>query len=359
MRPAAINENDPTLTVLMMRLKPLIFILFAALAAYAGYWYYLANHAEERVRGIARELARSGLEFDYRDLDISGFPYRLILDFSGVEVSYVDGPLRLDWSGPSLQAVLQPWQPDHAVFFAPDSLMSISYRTDRTRAVTIEPRLLSASLSSAKGGGARYSLVLEDSRIQAISGSAGETFIGRAEMHFRSRRLQAAGVTVSGLVEPVLADISLSISAQVQKQDGVAADHIIVELQPRGRFFPRLTRYSLAAWRDAGSTIDITSITARWGETRIEGDGSITLDSELQPLGAISLRTSEPEHLLEKMTAVGWIEPEDQQETAEAIKLFRSIAAPGAPITLAISLQGGTIAMGPVILAEFGALVPR
>lgn len=343
-----------------MRLKPLIFILIAAFAAYTGYWYFLAQNAEERVRGIAGELARSGLDFNYRELDISGFPYRLVLDFSGVEVAYVDGPLRLDWSGPSLQAVLQPWRPDHAVFFAADSLVGVSYRTDKTRAVTVEPRLLSASLSSAKGGGVRYSLVLEDSRVQAITGSAGETFIGRAVLQFRSRRLRSAGVTVSGLVEPILAEISLSVSARTPEQDGaVAPDQITVELQPRGRFFPRLTRYSLAAWRDAGSTIDITKITARWGDARIEGDGSITLDDELQPLGAISLRTSEPEDLLENMAEAGWIEPEDRQEAAEAVKLFRSIAAAGAPVALAISLQGGAITMGPVILAEFGALVPR
>ena len=352
----------------MMRLKPLILILIAAFAAYAGYWYYLAYHAEDRVREMANDLARSGLEFDYQELDISGFPYRLVLDFKNVGIAYSDGPLRLDWSGPSLQAIFQPWRPGHAVPFASDSLISLSYRTDKTSAVTIEPRLLSASLRPDNGSGERYSLILEDSRIQAISGSAGEIFARRAEIHFRSRRLHSVGATVSGLVEPVLADISFSVSgfapgdgrSQGQGQEDTAPmNEISVELQPRGRFFPRLTAYSLAAWRDAGSTIDIGKISARWGDTSVEGDGSVTLDSELQPLGAISLRTSDPESLLQNMEEAGWIKSADRQEAAETIRLFRDLAAPGAPVALAISLQGGAVTMGPIILAELGPLVPR
>ncbi len=351
-----------------MRLKPLISILIAAFAAYAGYWYYLAYYAEDRVRAMAEDLARSGLEFDYQELDISGFPYRLVLDFRNVEIAYRDGPLRLDWSGPSLQAVLQPWQPGHAVLFAPDSLIGISYRTAGTSAVTIEPGLLSLSLRSTERDGERYSLVLEDSRIQALSGSAGEIFARRAELHFRSRRLRTAGATTSGLVEPVLAEISLSVSGlgpgagkgAGQRRNGTPMiDQFAIDLLPRGRFLPRLTAYSLAAWRDAGSTMDIGKITARWGKVRIEGDGSVTLDGELQLLGAISLRTSDPDALLENMAGAGWISAPDRQDAADAVDLFRSLAAPGAPVALSISLQGGAITMGPVVLAEFGPLVTR
>jgi hypothetical protein len=347
-----------------MRLKPLISILIAAFAAYAGYWYYLAYYAEDRVREMARNLARSGLEFDYQQLDISGFPYRLVLDFQNVEVTYRDGPLRLDWSGPSLQGILQPWQPGHAVLFAQDSLIGISYRTERTSAVTIEPGLLSLSLRSTERDGDRYSLVLEDSRVQALSGSAGEFFAERAEIHFRSRRLPPAGATASGLVEPVLAEISLSVSGLGTgpgsgRDETAMIDQFTIDLLPRGRFFPRLTTYSLAAWRDAGSTMDIGKITAGWGKVRVEGDGSVTLDGDLQPLGAISLRTSDPDGLLEKMTGAGWISSRDRHDAAQAIELFRSLAAPGLPVALSISLQGGAITMGPVVLAEFGPLVKR
>lgn len=346
-----------------LRLKPLISVLVAALVAYSGFWYYLAHNVEGRVQTIVNDLARSGLEFEYQELDVSGFPYRLVLDFKGVQAGYQDGPLRLDWSGPSLQAVLQPWQPGHAVLFAADSLISISYRTDQTSAATIEPGLLSLSLSSTDREGDRYSLVLEDSRIQQLSPGAGESFTKRVEIHFRSRRLKAAGATVSGLVEPILADLSASVSGlDIGAHGGNGAttiDHFTIEMQPRGRFFPRLTPYSLAAWRDAGSTVDIGKIDLLWGTVTVDGDGSLTLDDDLQPLGAISLRTSDPEGLLDNMSKAGWIEARDRQDAAEIIDLFRTLGAPGSPVALAISLQGGSIAMGPVVLAEIGPLVQR
>lgn len=347
-----------------MRLKPLIYILVAAFAAYSGYWYFLAYSAENRVQTMARDLARSGLEFDFQELNTSGFPYRLVLDFTNVEISYRDGPLRLDWSGPLLQAVMQPWQPGHAVLFAEDSLIGISYRTRKTSAVTIEPRLLSLSLRSTDRDGDRYSLVLEDSRIQSLSGSARETFAERTEIHFRSRQLQTPGATTSGLVEPVMAEISFTIdglrpSSGRSRNQKALIDQFSINLLPRGRFFPRLTAYSLAAWRDAGSTMDIGKIAARWGKVRIDGDGSLTLDGDLQPLGAISLRTSNPDGLLENMAGAGWISASDRQDASGAIELFRSLAAPGSPVALSISLQGGAITMGPVVLAEFGPLVIR
>lgn len=350
-----------------MRLRPLIFLLITAFAAYSGFWYYLAHNAEDRVQNIARDLSRSGLEFDYQELAVSGFPYRLMLDFRGVEISYRDGPLQLDWSGPTLQAILQPWQPNHAVFLAPDSLVSASYRTEKTSAVIIEPGLASLSLRSTSRDGERYSLVLEDSRIQALASGADEAFLKRAEIHFRSRRRQAAGVTVSGLVEPVFAEVSVSLrnldlDAGNAGPDGnktTSIEMLAVDLLPRGRFFPRLTPYSLAAWRDAGSIVDIAKIEARWGEVDIEGDGSVSLDDELQPLGAISLRTANPEGMLDNMTRVGWIAGRDQQEAAQVVQLFRNLGAAGTPVTLSISVQGGSISMGPIVLAEISPLVPR
>lgn len=345
-----------------MRLKPLITVLIAALTAYSGFWYYLAYYAEDRVQAMLGDLARSGFEFDYKELDVSGFPYRLVLDFKGVEAEYQDGPLRIDWSGPSLQAVLQPWQPGHAVLFAPRSLFSISYRTDQTNAAIIEPKLLSLSIRSKDRDGDRYSLVLEDSRIQPLSLGAGEIFLKGAELHFRSKRLQAAGATVSGLVEPVFADISVAINglnlgARRGNNQATIIDQFTIDLQPRGRFFPRLTPYSLAAWRDAGSTVDIGNIDARWGGVVVGGDGSVTLDDDLQPLGAISLRTTDPEGLLDNISGAGWISSQDRQDAAEIIELFRDLGSPGSPVALSISLQGGSVAMGPVVLAEIGPLV--
>lgn len=350
-----------------MRLRPLIYFLIGAFAAYAGFWYYLAHNAEERVQNIAEDLSRSGFEFDYQELDVSGFPYRLVLDFKGVEASYRDGPLQLDWSGPSLQAILQPWQPNHAVLLASDTLISASYRTDKTSAVIIESSLASISLRSSDRDGERFSLVLDDSRIQPLTNGAREASLKRAEIHFRSRRRQAAGVTVSGLVEPVFAEISISLddleidagNARPDRPGITSINMLSVELLPRGRFFPRLTPYSLSAWRDAGSIVDIAKIEARWGEVGIEGDGSVTLDEDLQPLGAISLRTANPEDLLDNMTRAGWIDQRDGQEAAEVIQLFRSLGTAGAPVALSISIQGGSIAMGPIVLAEIGPLVPH
>ena len=74
-----------------MPLKPVLTVLIGALAAYSGYWYYISQNAEGYLREKAKAWSQAGLDLEFDDAEVSGFPYRLVITLSEPKFTYTNG----------------------------------------------------------------------------------------------------------------------------------------------------------------------------------------------------------------------------------------------------------------------------
>ena len=101
-----------------MPLRPVLTTLIGALAAYSGYWYYLSQNAQDYLREKARVWSQSGLDLEFGKVEVAGFPYRIMITLSEPKLTYTNGMVTFQVLPDDLSIMVQPWQFDHALFFA-------------------------------------------------------------------------------------------------------------------------------------------------------------------------------------------------------------------------------------------------
>src|SRR5690554_3669272 len=77
--------------------------------AYAAYWHLMADRLEQGIERWAEEQRSHGLEADWTDFVIDGFPLRLRARFTTPRLIRRDGALPWSWQGDSLTLETQPW----------------------------------------------------------------------------------------------------------------------------------------------------------------------------------------------------------------------------------------------------------
>ncbi|MSO65162.1 MAG: DUF2125 domain-containing protein [Alphaproteobacteria bacterium] len=108
-------------------------------------------------------------------------------------------------------------------------------------------------------------------------------------------------------------------------------------------------RQPLAAWRDAGGTIDLKDLRFEWGPLRLDGDGTLALDRELRPIGAGTITILGLNDFIDVLERLGAV----SNRNAIAAKLAFNLLDRGSGKTLIpIAAQNGKLTIGPFTVAE-------
>lgn len=93
-----------------------MFFIAAVLAAYTGYWFYMANQLKIGVVDWIEDQRAAGYEMTHDGLKMTGYPYRFHLDVAAPQIATPDGAWR--WRGDKLMLVMQPWNWNHVIAYA-------------------------------------------------------------------------------------------------------------------------------------------------------------------------------------------------------------------------------------------------
>ena len=338
-----------------------IVLLYAALAvaaiAYTGYWFLLAARAERAIdREIAGHAAR-GLAVSYTGRRLTGYPYRLSAEFTGLALGPSGGApggrSEWRWESDRVAAHVEPWDLGHVV--------AVFDGAHRLRTA----------------GGARISATAESARASLVLDAAGRPL--RAVVDVADVGLAAAGVPAAAAARVRLAarratpggeeearadfDLALRIDGLSVADDGRAAyAHPVRRMSVEGTLSGPLpaawTPAELARWRDGGGALAVRDMAFDWGPVSLRGDGEIGLDAALRPRGAIDARVAGFPALVDLLRAEGVID--DGAALALTLALGLLAEAPGdggAPrVAVPVTLGEGRLWIGPVPVLRIGAV---
>ena len=102
-------------------MKRLLGVIIAATLAYSGWWFYAAQDLKSSVADWFAEQRDAGIQADYADLTVRGFPNRTDLTITDPVLLSGDG--RLGWRAPFLQVLGLSYKKGHVIVAWPDSQM--------------------------------------------------------------------------------------------------------------------------------------------------------------------------------------------------------------------------------------------
>lgn len=329
----------------------LIAVCIALLAAigYTGSWFYAAAEIRSAVDAWIEARRAEGYAVDHRGLTVDGFPSRITAELAAPAIGRPDDARAWAWQGDRLAAQAWPWAMNRLQVTLPAE-QRFAYRRapGGERIVTATTAQGDVVLEFAGGAVERMTAVVTG---LTLTTSEGETRVARIEL--RGRRADDR-LDVSIAIDDV------GLPPELDGGLGREIAHVAVDAAITGPLPPALDAEGLAAWSEAGGTVELSGLSLRWGDLVVEGNGTLALDDEMRPLASLVAEITGHAAVLKALADAGTIKPRD---AATATTIFNLLAKPGPNgvrvLKVPLSAQNGMLFAGPLSLMKLPPIVPR
>jgi hypothetical protein len=337
----------------MRRNRIIALVAGLIIIAYSGWWWLTAHTLMGRIdQWIAAEQGK-GAKITPTAVSVGGYPFAFAVKLTNVSLTWPGG---FGFSGQSLKLRNRPW-----------SLRAFKVNATGGFEITLPAGTTRPALvldGETLKGHANFQdtamPVAMDLTADTVSASTS-TADGPA-----SRELTVATVEFDG-TRPTTApaadtdvayDLSLKLidlSAQALEGNplGATIGQTALHVQLLGIPPAQWDDAGIKAWRDAGGTVNLNAFSLQWGQLAISGTGTLALDKEMQPEGALTTHLTGFEQALDSLAAAGWM----KLGTASLAKLALGITShPGpdgkASVDTPLTIQNRRISAGAIKLGQ-------
>jgi len=332
-----------------MRRKVLVLFLLLALlgGGYTVYWVVLAHRIEAGLGPWQEAQRAQGLAVEWESVALAGFPTAFRLRFR-VASAQGEKPTHFTAAAPLVLAEARVWDlqhwrvsaPNGATMTLPDEATGVSAAALRGQVKLAGNGNTAIGLtgSNLAGEGLAAGLHIDAATAQlALPGRAPENHVDAG----LAASVRLTQVTLPEAVEPFGKEVeTLSLAATI-----------------KGALPPGKLRDALEAWRRNGGTVELTDGVLHWGALTVNANGTLALDDQLQPIGALTATIENHDAIVDAAVASGALRPRD----AGLLKIVLGLMAkPGADgrkqLTLPVSLQNDRVYLGPAQIAALPRL---
>ena len=345
------------------RIVVVAIVLALVIAAYSAWWLHAAGRLRDGIGEWVEARRADGYVVVLEEVTVQGFPFRLQAVAREFSIGR-DAPVAWHWAGPRLAASAPPWIGRRFSVTAPGA-HKVEYDTPAGRRSI--PFTAEKAEAAVRVGDdlkiARIDIDLE--KIVADWPELGEVKTEQFLLAIGA----AGGPAPSPAASPRAPEVGrlAFIAANVELPQGAAPPSLgpriartEAEILLLGAVPTANTKTAMAEWRDAGGTLELDKLRLHWGEFQIEAQGSVALDRELQPIGALTTRMWGVGAAIDAMVSGGQVRARDG---ATAKVVLRSLAKPRDPtqnvppeIDVSLTVQDRRLYLGPIPLASMPAI---
>ena len=334
----------------MTRYIWLIGVLVTAAAAYAGFWFLSAANVESAILAWQRGEAARGRRAAFEDLQVAGFPFRLLVRMRAPSLAWPQHPNQLRWQAEKISAVSHPWSLNKWIVNVTGRHRLEGRFNGAERRIEIASARGLATYQAVRGRAlGRLSLDMHNVEVAGLS----EDRIAAARVQLHLRPSAAAGASV----DLALSGEKLTVApGPAAERLGARIERASADLSVIGRLKPPFGRDSLETWRRDGGAVEVRRAELAWGAVAMSAQGTLALDSAGRAMGALTAKLKGHRALLDVAVGYGQI----SKSAAKAGKLLLDLlaAANGGELSVPLRLQDGRLHLGPVILARLRPILP-
>lgn len=332
-----------------------------AAAGYSAYWFLAADAIEDRISSWAAEQGEFGWVLTTAQTEVSGFPSRFSITLHKPSLNAeLDG---WAWKGEHLLAEVSPWD------FSEITLRVVGASQMRVR----EGDVWREMDWQVEDGQARLALtddrrvkdIVLDMKSVRVAGllSGGPATIG----HVRAQSLlpvprdgdaKASGEPVE-VIKAALSFEGVDLPEDMGEGLGSRIETLSLDASWVGPMPADTKRDAVMAWRDAGGTIELNSLNLRWGPLGLSTQGTLALDKELRPMGALTADIVGYGDVIDALILSDVIPLGDAFMAKVAFNVMAEKPADGGPPVLRkvpLTAQNGDLFVGPVQFAKLPPL---
>lgn len=343
----AMTYKEPTSVKLMRYGMTTFWVVLVLAILYIGAWFVTSMSLRSGVQDwfAARKAEGYIAEYNDKKARISGFPFKVVATINDVTLAPpTNASGGRDW-------VWSPKQVNFAITPLPWTVRDLTVDLSARQTLNIHQ-------TSYSGKAKKFDLMLD---------WMSEGLPGMLNLEIEKLNLQSQSATHDVSIDYITLlaqrlsngdyDIDLDAS-HVNLPQGLAGlgrrvDDVIL----RGIFTQNfaqngLDTQGLSQWRDAGGTLETNRIHIAYGPLLIQGNGTLALDGDLQPVGAFSTRIQGFFETLEALRRARIIRRPDASMAKVVLGMLMKHPKNGGPptISLPLTIQDQALFAGPVRL---------
>ncbi|MCF8466934.1 MAG: DUF2125 domain-containing protein [Sneathiella sp.] len=342
----------------------ILFTGITALVVLAGGYVLSWHHVADTLLAVAdnwlQQRIAEGYSIEHGPLVVSDFPYRVKVTTENLSISNPAHHQKPKIEVAHFWAVVQPWQINHVIFGVEGAGRADWLDHE-------EPMSLDFAATSARGSatfnlqGRMQTLAIDIKGLQAVPSWRPPVSADRLQLHGRPAPLQEEGaqaaeqnadgqqiaLKVSNMTIEGLEDFPLG-----QKIDELALSSVL-----HGTIEKLPSAETLDLWRNSGGFLEIQALDANWGHGALKGDGALTLDDHMRPLGKLDTRISGYGKILEALVSTGKVDTDAARTIGFGLNLLAKDGEDGGRyIALPLTAHAGGVYLGPIFLMRLNSL---
>lgn len=319
--------------------------LVAAWAAYTAYWFHAQGQLRKGVERWAEQRRDGGWLVQWSDMTGGGYPAHLRLTLSEPAITLPSG---LSWRAGRLTGEAAPFDwtrlhldagGEHRLDW-PGGGMGVTATSARAD-INLDRRGALQDVTILLAGVSADSQAAEPVTLDGLAVTWDPLPVTDVMDHSQpSIRFSATG---HGIRLPPLPALPLE------------RDIALAEITGRimGTIPPGPPAKALAAWSAEGGTLEIEHVSLDWAPMTLEGDGTLALDPQGQPLAAMATRIHGFGPLMDRLAEAGTIDPRSAQAAKFVLMMMSKPDSKGRPaVPVPIGLQDGLVSVGPTAVAR-------
>ncbi len=321
-------------------MKRLLFVIIAAAALYAGYWFVGSSSATAGFERWFEERRAEGWVADVDSIETRGFPSRFDTTLSGI--SLADPDTAVAYSAPFLQIFALSYKPEHLIavwpneqtFSSPFGKAAIT--SDDMRASLIVKKSTSLALEKANFTADAVSVMMD----------TGET-LGAANALMAVQLVPAAqntyqfGVDLKNVVLPEPKGLRLEAGILPEALEYARGD-------VTAAFDAPWDLNALQSARPQPTRIDVKLIEAKWGQLELRLAGGFDVDTQGRANGQITIKAQNWRDILALSAATGAIPEQLIRPIEQGLSLLSGLSGNRNTLDLPLTLEAGLMKLGPI-----------
>lgn len=320
---------------------------------YNFYWDFSARQFRVGIEQWLAARAQEGTRVTYAAIRVDGYPFHLTATITQPSAARFTGAQPWSWRGPAITLDARPWRPSRLKLTAPGRHWLTTVVAGRAREYDVAVEALILKLRVGRAGVARARLAVgglvatEEGAGEAVRLAAADVALRRAAEIEAGRPALELTADAAGLA---LATEPVPGLGRVSERLGLTA--AVVGAPPAA-----MTGDELAMWRDRGGVVEVRRLGVRHGTLAVDGDGTVALDSEMQPIAAFTVRVRGYDQTIDALTTAGVVKPRPAALAKAALGLLAAgQGAKDGELKVPLSIQDRRLYLGPVAVARLPAV---
>lgn len=333
-------------------LSLLIILIFAAAAAWGGYWYWGASKLRTGFKEWFTARQTDGWQAQYADFTLQGFPNRFDSTWTGLKLGDPDTGWAVEM--PLFQILMLSYQPQHVIAVADHSFL---LDTPVDSYVVTNEDLRASLITDA-------SPTLELQRATVIGKGMDIARGSRSDpLHADELRLG-----VERVAEPTTYHLGLAATALTPPEgwrnrisEGLALPDALsdVRMDMTASFNRPWNIHALDDSRPQPRRLELKTARAQWGEMAIEATGTVDVDDEGTPEGEVSVKAEHWREMLQMAVSSDALNADVANAIEQGLTLLAGFSGNRNSLNVTLTFTGGMMRLGPIPIGPAPRLILR